>query len=159
MVEQLEKGLRHLAVLVQEQLARDINNVPGAGAAGGLAAGALAFMNAALVSGIETVMARSNLRTELHSVDWIITGEGSFDRQSLYGKVVSGIASLALKSHARLAVIAGEVSVPEKEYQKLGITTAIGCRTKRMSLDYALENSRQLLRSAGQHFAKEYLVK
>ncbi|MHC4912872.1 MAG: glycerate kinase [Planctomycetota bacterium] len=159
MVEQLEKGLRHLAVLVQEQLARDINNVPGAGAAGGLAAGALAFMNAALVSGIETVMARSNLRTELHSVDWIITGEGSFDRQSLYGKVVSGIASLALKSHARLAVIAGEVSVPEKEYQKLGIATTIGCRKKDMSLDYALANSRKLLRSATQHFAKEYLVK
>jgi glycerate kinase len=116
-------------------------------------------MNATLVSGIETVMARSNLHTELHSADWIITGEGSFDRQSLYGKVVSGIANLASKSHARLAVIAGEVSVPEKEYQKLGIATAIGCRTKDMSLDYALANSRKLLRSAAQHFAKEYLGK
>jgi glycerate kinase len=159
MVEQLEKGLRHLAVLVQEQLARDINNVPGAGAAGGLAAGALAFMNAALVSGIETVMARSNLRAELQSADWIITGEGSFDHQSLYGKVISGVANLASKSHARLAVIAGEVSVPEKEYQKLGIVTAIGCRKKDMSLVYALANSRKLLHSAAQHFAKEYLVK
>ncbi|UCC23407.1 MAG: glycerate kinase [Planctomycetota bacterium] len=157
MVEQLEKGLMHLAVLVQEQLARDINNVPGAGAAGGLAAGALAFMNAGLVSGIETVMTRSSLSKELQSADWIITGEGSFDRQSLYGKVVSGIANLALKSDARLGVIAGEVSVPEKEYQKLGIAAAVGCRTKGMSLDYALANPRELLHSASQHFAKEYL--
>lgn len=157
MVEQLEKGLWHLAVLVQEQLARDINNVPGAGAAGGLAAGALAFMNAGLVSGIETVMTRNSLREELQSADWIITGEGSFDHQSLYGKVVSGIANLALQSRARLAVIAGEVSVPEKEYQKLGIAAAVGCRTKGMSLDYALANSRELLHSASQRFAKEYL--
>ncbi len=159
MVEQLEKGLRHLAVLVQEQLARDINNVPGAGAAGGLAAGALAFMNAALVSGIETVIARSNLQAELKSADWIITGEGSFDNQSLYGKVVSGIAAMASKSHTRIAVIAGEVSVPQQEYQKLGITTAIGCRKKDMSLDYALANSCKLLHSAAQHFTKEYLGK
>ncbi len=157
MVEQLGKGLMHLAVLVQEQLARDIDNVPGAGAAGGLAAGALAFMNATLVSGIETVMTRSNLRAELRSADWVITGEGSFDRQSLYGKVVSGIANLALQSHTRIAVIAGEVSVPEKEYQKLGIETAISCRTKDMSLDYALANSRELLQLASQRFAKEYL--
>ncbi len=157
MVEQLGKGLMHLAVLVQEQLARDIDNVPGAGAAGGLAAGALAFMNATLVSGIETVMTRSNLRAELRSADWVITGEGSFDRQSLYGKVVSGIANLALQSHTRIAVIAGEVSVPEKEYQKLGIETAIGCRTKDMSLDYAIANSRELLHLASRRFAKEYL--
>jgi glycerate kinase len=158
MVEHLGKGLMHLAVLVQEQLARDINNVHGAGAAGGLAAGALAFMNAALVSGIETVMARSSLHAELQSADWIITGEGSFDRQSLYGKVVSGIAAMASKSHTRIAVIAGEVTVLKQEYQKLGITTAIGCRTKDMSLDYALANSCKLLRSAAQHFAREYLT-
>ncbi|UCF43827.1 MAG: glycerate kinase [Planctomycetota bacterium] len=158
MVEQLEKGLWHLSVLAQEQLARDINNVPGAGAAGGLAAGALAFVNAALVSGIETVMARSNLRAELPSADWIITGEGCFDNQSLYGKVVSGIANLAAKSHTRIAVIAGEVLVLKQEYQKLGIATAVGCRTKDMSLDYALANSCKLLRSAAQHLAREYLA-
>lgn len=157
MVEQLEKGLAHLAVLVRKQLHRDIDNIPGAGAAGGLAAGALAFMDATLVSGIETVMACSNLRAELQSANWVITGEGSFDRQSLYGKVVSGIAAVASKSNTRLAVIAGQVTIPQQEYQKLGITTAIGCRTNNMSLDYALANCRALLYSAAQRFAKEYL--
>ena len=157
MVEQLEKGLAHLAGLVWKYLQRDINNVPGAGAAGGLAAGALAFMNAMLVSGIETVMAHSNLRAELESADWIITGEGSFDNQSLRGKVVSGIAKMASESHTRLAVLAGQVTVPQQEYQKLGIITAISCRTNDMSLDYALKNSRTLLGLAAQQFAKEYL--
>ena len=157
MAEQLEKCLAHLAAIVQKHLQRDINNVPGAGAAGGLAAGALAFMNAALVSGIETVMARSNLQAELGSADWVITGEGSFDCQSLRGKVVSGIAKMASESHTNLAVLAGQVTVPQQEYQKLGIITAIGCRTDDMSLDYALKNCRPLLSRAAQQFAKEHL--
>ncbi len=167
MVEHLEKGLARLAELVRKQLQRDID-VPGAGAAGGLAAGAIAFMDATIVSGIETVMARSNLRAELESADWIITGEGSFDRQSLYGKVVSGIlklvsakaqagAGMASQSHTRLAVLAGQVNIPQQEYQKIGIATAISCKDDNMSLDYALENSRALLHSAAQRFAKQYL--
>jgi glycerate kinase len=158
MVEQLEKGLAHLAELVHKQLQRDID-VPGAGAAGGLAAGAIAFMNATVVSGIETVMARSNLRAELESADWVITGEGSFDRQSLYGKVVSGILTMTSQSHTRLAVLAGQVKIPQQEYQKMGIATAISSRDDSMSLDYALENSRALLYSAAQRFAKQYLSK
>jgi glycerate kinase len=156
MVEQLEKGLVHLAELVSEQLGRDID-VPGAGAAGGLAGGAIAFMNADVVSGIETIMAYSNLPVELESADWVITGEGSFDRQSLYGKVVSGVLKTARQSHTRLAVLAGQVDIPQQEYEKIGIDTAISCRGDNMSLEYALENSRELLFSAAKRFAMQYL--
>jgi len=159
MVEQLEKGLRHLAVLVEKQLHRNIKNVPGAGAAGGLAAGAIAFMNAKLLSGIETVIAHTNICAELQSADWVITGEGSFDKQSLYGKVVSGITKIASQSHTHLAVIAGQVSVSRKQYQELGIDTAISCRNNDMSLDYALKNCRRLLYSAAQHFVEKFLAK
>ena len=66
--------------------------------------GAMAFMNARLVSGIETIMARSDLRAELESVDWIITGEGCFDRQSLSGKVVSGVLKTASQTKTSVAV-------------------------------------------------------
>jgi len=158
MVEQLEKGFLHLATLVQAQLQSDINNVPGAGAAGGLAAGALAFMNARLVSGIETIMAYSNLRSELRTADWVITGEGSFDHQSLRGKVVSGIAKITSQSNTRLAVLAGRIAVPRSQFQKLKISAAIPCRADDMPLDYALKNCRALLRSAAQKFAKHYLT-
>ncbi|MHC4749420.1 MAG: glycerate kinase [Planctomycetota bacterium] len=157
MVEQLENGLAHLAELVRKQFGRDIENVPGAGAAGGLAAGAVAFMDAAVVSGIETVMVRSNLRAELESADWVITGEGSFDRQSLYGKVVSGILKMACQSHTRLAVLAGQVNISKEEYRKIGVETAISSRPDNMPLHHALENSRALLYSAAQRFAKQYL--
>ncbi len=152
----LEKGLAHLADVVSEQLDRDIN-VPGAGAAGGLAGGAIAFMNADVVSGIETIMAHSNLLAELESTDWIITGEGSFDSQSLYGKVVSGSLKSASQSHPRVAVLAGQINIPKQEYEKIGITAAISCKDDNMSLNYALENSRELLYSAAQRFAKQYL--
>ena len=83
MVEQLEAGLANLAELVRMNLGCEIETVPGSGAAGGLSAGAIAFMSAELVSGVETVMACCNFKAELESADWIITGEGSFDQQSL----------------------------------------------------------------------------
>ena len=156
-VERLEKGLAHLADVVREQLQRDISDIPGAGAAGGLAAGAVAFMNAELVSGIDTIMARSNLNAELKSADWIITGEGCFDRQSLSGKVVSGIAKSASQMHVPVAVLAGQVKVRPKEYKKLGIVTAVPCKPDDMSLDKALADSRALLSLAAKHFARRYL--
>jgi glycerate kinase len=158
MVEQLEKGLAHLAEIVGKQLGRDIN-VPGAGAAGGLAGGAIAFMNADLVSGIETIIEHSNLMTELESADWVITGEGSFDTQSLYGKVVSGIIKSASQTKTRLAVLAGEVNVPQQEYQQKGVDIAISSRDENMSLEYALKNSRELLYLAAKRFASQYLQK
>jgi glycerate kinase len=159
MVEQLEEGLVHLAGLIKKHLHRDISEIPGAGAAGGLAAGALAFMSGTVVSGIETVMDRSSISTELQSADWVITGEGSFDLQSLRGKVISGIARMASKSQTLLAVIAGQVSVPRHEYERLGIITAVPCRKNGMSLNYALENCRPLLREAARQLTMEWLVK
>ncbi|MFH1719095.1 MAG: glycerate kinase [Planctomycetota bacterium] len=159
MVERLDRGLAHVAGLVREQLGCEIENLPGAGAAGGLAAGAVAFMGATIVSGIETVMARSNLRAELQSADWVITGEGSFDSQSLRGKVVSGVLQMARESNARLAVLAGMVNIPEDEYQRAGIEAAISCKTDEMSLDYALKNSRELLHAAAKRFAGQYLCR
>jgi len=158
MVKQLDKSLAHLAKLVREQLGREIENIPGAGAAGGLAAGAVAFMNATIVSGIETVMARSNLRRELESADWIITGEGSFDRQSLSGKVISGILKMALQTNTRVAVIAGQVNIPESEYRDLGISAVIPTKPDDMPLAEALLESRILLASAAKHFAAKYLA-
>lgn len=157
MVERLGKGLAHLADVVSAQLQRDISGVPGAGAAGGLAAGAIAFMNAELVSGINTIMTRSNLGADLESADWIITGEGCFDRQSLSGKVVSGIVELAAQLHVPVAILAGQVKVQPKEYQKFGIVTAISCKPDNMPLDKAFLESRSLLGLAAKHFAGRYL--
>jgi glycerate kinase len=117
----------------------------------------MAFMNGRLVSGIEAVMRCSHLGNELKSTDWVITGEGRFDRQSLYGKVVAGVSRLAVQSDTRVAVLAGEVVVSEQEYEELGISAVLSCKRQDMSLDYALENCRQLLSEAAKRLAEEYL--
>ncbi len=158
MVEELDSGLRHLAEVVFKQLGRDIKDLAGAGAAGGLAAGAAAFMNAKLVSGIDTVISISNLNRELKSADWVISGEGSFDSQSLRGKVVSGIIKQARKTKTRVAVIAGQVKLSKKQFRRAGVLAAYSCKDKKMTLDYALKHSRSLLFNAAEKFAKEFLA-
>lgn len=157
MVEQLENALSHLANLVWDKFGRDIKTIPGAGAAGGLSAGANAFMNASLVSGIDKIIAHSNLAAELQSTDWVITGEGSFDQQSLRGKVVSGILKLALRSDINIAVIAGKVMLTEQEYKELGISVAISCKQDNMSIEYAIGNCQELLKIAVLDFVDHYL--
>lgn len=157
MVEQLEGGLSNIAELVRQQLDCEIETLPGAGAAGGLAAGAVAFMSATIVSGIETVMARSNLRAELKSADWVITGEGSFDSQSLRGKVVSGVLQMARESGVKVAVLAGKVNIPQEESRRAGIEVALSCKTDEMSLDYALKNARKLLYERTKSFVEQHL--
>lgn len=158
MVELLENGLAHLADIVREQLGVDILNVPGAGAAGGLAAGAIAFMDATIVSGIDTVMSRSNLDSELKSADWVITGEGSFDTQSLRGKVVSGILKVAKESDTRVAVLAGQVKIGPDEYRKLGIEAALAAKPDDLPLADALKNSRELLAATAKRLVQECLA-
>ena len=157
MVARLEKGLAHLSRVVRTQLGTRID-ILGAGAAGGLSAGAVAFMRAKLTSGAKTVMEFIDLDTELADADWVITGEGCFDRQSPYGKVVSAVLEAASKCKTAVAVIAGQVLLSKSQYQKLGIRTAIACKPDEMPMEQALRRSRHLLRLAAQTFAKKHLV-
>jgi len=158
MVERLEEGLRHLANLVSEQLGFDIANMPGGGAAGGLAAGAAAFMNASLVPGIETVIEASGLREDIKDADWVITGEGKFDKQSLHGKVVSGIAELANETQVKVGVIAGSMELDDEQWQQLGIADVAVIRTRQMSLDYAINHCKELLCKKAEEFARRHFA-
>lgn len=148
MVETLEANLEHLARVVKAQLGRDIRDLPGAGAAGGLAAGAVAFLDAHLVSGIDEVMSASRLAQELADADWVITGEGKLDEQSLQGKVVSGVARLAHAAGAKIAVLAGQVRLPPSAYRLAHITAAESCMTATTTLQDALANADPLLAQA-----------
>jgi glycerate kinase len=157
MVQTLDAGLLHLAGIVREQLGRDVAHLPGAGAAGGMAAGAVAFMNARLVSGIDEVMAVSHLREELADADWIITGEGKFDAQSLRGKVVSGVARVAREAGVKVAVIAGQVALAPDAYHAAGIEAAWACQPDSVSLDFAMTNAAALIVQAAREFACVHL--
>jgi glycerate kinase len=153
MVEQLEAGLNHLAEVVRQQLGIQIDKIPGSGAAGGLSAGAIAFMDAKLVSGVETVIRESGLAKEISDSDLVITGEGRFDSQSLRGKVVSGVTKAATLNRVRIGVIAGRIGLSEQEWRDFGITDAIGLSDETMDLAYAIANTKSLLAEATRKFA------
>ncbi|HNS21680.1 MAG TPA: glycerate kinase [Sedimentisphaerales bacterium] len=152
MVEILNANLSHLARLVKDQFGLDIRDLPGAGAAGGLAAGAVAFLDGRLVSGVDEVIAQNHLKEELSDADWVITGEGKFDHQSLRGKVVSGVARAAREAGARVAVLAGQVRLSREVYTQAGIEVALSCMTGSMTLDQALAHAEPLLIEAARKF-------
>jgi glycerate kinase len=117
----------------------------------------MVFMDARLASGVEVVMTQIGLDKALHDADWVITGEGCFDHQSLRGKVVSGVARRAKQHGARVAVIAGQVRLPPQVYATAGIEAAVACRDSDMSLAFALEHSTELLARAAERLARDRL--
>lgn len=157
MVETLDAGLAHLAGLVRSQLGLNIRDLPDAGAAGGLAAGAVAFLDGQLVCGVDEVIAQNGLREELADADWVVTGEGKFDPQSLRGKVVSGVTRAAREAGARVAVIAGQVQLPPEVRVQAGIEAALPCMTGSMTLEYAIAHTEALLAQTVRQFVRLHL--
>ncbi|HBG77608.1 MAG TPA: glycerate kinase [Phycisphaerales bacterium] len=153
-VKRLDAAIKRLSGLIRDKLNIDVSDISGGGAAGGLGAGAAAFMNADIVSGIETIISVINLKKDLTDADWIITGEGRFDNQSLGGKVISGIVRLARQTNTKVAVIAGDVQVSKSEYKKFGVIDAIGLKKNNMTTDYAMQNCVKLLIDASREFVK-----
>jgi len=107
MVQRLDDGLKSACIVFERDLGVCLSDLPGGGAAGGVGAGSVAFLNSTLKSGIETVLKAGNFDYHLENCDLILTGEGSFDSQSMDGKVISGIASAAKKKNVPVVVIAG----------------------------------------------------
>jgi glycerate kinase len=157
MVQRLEAGLRHLTELVKTQLGKDIADIPGGGAAGGLAAGAVGFLNARLVPGVEAVMDAIGLDAALADADWVITGEGCFDEQSLRGKVVSGVTRLAAQHKVKVAVIAGSVPISESVWRRERIEVALSTMEPGMKLDEAMASAEKLLASSARRLAANIL--
>lgn len=96
-VKELDYNLKHISNVILENLNKDVCNIKGAGAAGGMGAGIVAFLNGQLKSGIDTVLDFIGFEELLKDADIIFTGEGKIDSQSLRGKVVIGIAQRAKK--------------------------------------------------------------
>lgn len=106
----LEAALRRYAAVVERDLGVPIANVPGAGAAGGLAAGLVAFLGARIVSGFDVVAEAVGLGRRVAKASAVVTGEGSFDEQSLAGKVTGRLIQLA-EAHGRpWTVLTGRAS-------------------------------------------------
>ncbi len=156
MTEKLEAGLVHWAAMIRRHFQLDVAEVPGAGAAGGLAAGLMAFCGARIVPGIETVLREVDFDALAAGADWILTGEGRLDATSLHGKVVSGVLEHARTLGARVAVLAGRVNLTPEEWTAAGISYAAALATPALSTEDAIRMAPQLLRTQVQAFARAW---
>ncbi|MCW3788704.1 glycerate kinase [Plebeiibacterium sediminum] len=104
-VKELDQGLQNFNHIAITQFNKDLQSIPGAGAAGGLGAGCILFLNATLKSGIDLIKDIAQFNKHIINADWIITGEGKLDNQTLSGKVISGIFKSLTKQ--KVAIFCG----------------------------------------------------
>ncbi len=146
MVERLDGALAHYAAVIREQLRREIESVPGAGAAGGLGAGFLAFTEASMQSGIDLVIEATGLIALAEGADYCFTGEGSIDSQTQYGKTPVGVARAVKQASPNCTVVAlaGCVGAGVDQLRNLGIDAIFGIMpgvcTMRDAVDHAADN-------------------
>lgn len=121
MVNKLEQGLRSLSRIIRKEIGIDIADVPGAGAAGGLGAGLMAFLGARLRPGVDIVVESVNLERRLKGCDIVITGEGRMDGQTVFGKAPAGVARVAKKLGLPVIAIAGSLGKNVHDVLSVGI--------------------------------------
>ena len=123
MVFELDKNLKHLSNIILKSLKKDVCNMPGAGAAGGMGAGIVAFLNGNLKSGIDTVLDFIEFEKLSKNADIIFTGEGKIDSQSLRGKVVIGIAQRAKKQNIPVIAVVGTIGEGADGAYDMGVSS------------------------------------
>ncbi len=158
MVELLEQNMQHYAVKIKELLHKDMSYVPGAGAAGGLGAALMAFMDAELKPGIEIILAAVNFQEALKDAELVITGEGRLDSQTAAGKAPLGVAGPAHDRGIPVIGIAGEVSGGASVLLKAGFTALFSLVNGPMSLEEALKNTPALLENIAEQIARTLKV-
>ncbi len=138
MVQQLDENLAHYAELIQKELGQDVATMSGAGAAGGLGAGLMAFLDARLLKGIDLVIEFTGLEEKVEGADFVFTGEGSIDHQTLYGKTPFGVASVANRFDIPVIAFAGRVGEGVEILYENGFTAIFGIVNGVTSLEDAL---------------------
>jgi glycerate kinase len=154
MVKNLDVNLSSLAKVIREQLEKDVETIPGAGAAGGLGAGLMAFLGARLVKGFDTIAEITGLEQKMMNADIVITGEGKVDRQTQFGKTAFGVEQLAQKHQKPLILVAGTITEDAELLYTMGVDAMVSILGQPMSLAEALESTPQLLERAGESISR-----
>ena len=142
--DELEKGMQNYRDILKAQFGVDMDQIEGAGAAGGLGAALMVFLKGTLKSGIETVLDLVDFDKRLEGVDIVVTGEGATDWQSVFGKVMQGVG-MHCKAHNIPAVaIVGSMGKGAEDIFDYGIESMITTINGVMTLPEALENAEEL---------------
>ncbi|MFS8603697.1 glycerate kinase [Priestia megaterium] len=141
MVRQLDRNLAHYAAVIEKEMDIHIQNVPGAGAAGGLGGGLLAFLSAELKPGVDIVIKATELENYIKDADLVITGEGRIDGQTIYGKTPIGVAKTAKKHSVPVIAIAGSIGTGSEAVYEHGISALFSVVPGAVDLSEALEKA------------------
>lgn len=141
--ELLDKNLKHYAEIIRRDLNKDVENISGAGAAGGLGAGLMAFLSAELRKGVDIVVEYSKLEEKIQGADLVITGEGSIDGQTRFGKTPYGVAKTAQKYGIPVIALAGNVGKDIEVLYDYGFTAIFSILPRVESLEEAIKNGKE----------------
>lgn len=154
MVKLLDDNLNHYADVIKTVLGADIKDHPGAGAAGGLGAGILAFLKAELKRGIDIVIELSDLERKIKGADLIITGEGMTDYQTTFGKTPYGVCKLGNKYGIPVIAISGGLGKDYRNLYQLGFKSIFSIADKPMKLEESIEKCDILLQDAAERILR-----
>jgi glycerate kinase len=159
MVEKLDRNLLHLAGLIREQLGKEISEIPGAGAAGGLGAGLMAFLDASLMKGFDMIAGVVGLEEKIREADLVITGEGKMDAQTRFGKTPFGVAQMALKHGKPVIGVAGTLDEDAGVLYEQGFDLLMPIQERPGDLETSLAQANQLLERSGERIARLLTMK
>ena len=140
MVEKLENNLQHYAKIVKRDLNKDVASVSGAGAAGGLGAGLMAFTTCEMRQGVDLAIEVTKLEDKIRDTDYVFTGEGGTDFQTKFGKTPYGVAKLGKKYHKPVISLAGYLGEGIDSLYSEGFTAIFGIIPGACDLSTALKN-------------------
>ncbi len=143
MISVLDLNLSHYSSVIKEQMNKDVLDIPGAGAAGGLGAGLMAFLNGKLKKGIDMVIEYSGLEEKVKSADMVWTGEGSIDFQTQYGKTPLGVATIAKNYNKPVVALAGKIGEDIDILYSKGIDSIFGIMKGVTTIEEALEKGKE----------------
>ena len=140
-LELLEGGLMNIANRMQTLAGIEVSKMPGAGAAGGIGAGAVTFLGAQLLPGIDTILDLCQARPAIAQADLVMSGEGKVDAQTLHGKVVKGVGDVCRQHGVPLNVICGTLEADSAELEQLNVQRAYAVKEGNVTLAEALANA------------------
>lgn len=154
-IERLEAGMQYFSKVLDDYAGESVSTLPGAGAAGGLGAGLVAFCGAKMVPGFDLIANIHNLDNAIETADLVITGEGRMDHQTLHGKVPAGVAKIAKRYNKPCVAFCGSVSDHEA-LQDLGFTNIYSIMDIAKDKDDAMQNAAHYLTQLAATFARDW---
>ena len=154
MIKKLDESLAYFAEIIKRDLNKDVKDIPGAGAAGGLGASLIAFLDAELRPGIEIIIEIVKLEQAIKDAALVITGEGKIDSQTIYGKAPIGVAKIAKKYNIPVIAVAAIISDDADIVHQYGINTLIKISEPPMSLAEPKTKKVQLIKRCIKQFLK-----